>query len=928
MKNTIIVLVFSMLPFGIFAQANDRTKMEERLLGVLPDTVRAKLLNELSYRYQGEDYTKAYHYAQEAYRFTLDRGLQFENAVSVNRLAHSYWSQGRANEAITLLIQHFPKGQGEKWSKVITESYRLLGTAYFEFDNQLSQQYSQKALSLAKRNNDSLFITKVYLDIGMLMEYLGRYESSVNYLDSATRVAMQSRQRFILPVLRIRRLISEHELDRQQTPGMARRPNPGLIPKIETVIAQAEHERNLYAMAIALRFLSEIHYYEGNLQEAENAVVQSLEISSSLRLRELIRIGYRTMMWIKRARNEYKGAYEFQEKYYRISDSISNETKARQIALLEMRLEAEKSEHEIKRLTLESELGYRWKFALTGGIILLVAAISIIVVMNQATQKKSQFLLDTQSRLNAKLKETDEIKRRFFANISHEFKTPISLIVAPLEERISKATSPDEKKDLEMIKRNAGRLLSLINELLDLSKLEAGKLKLSVNPVEINAFIAKIASSFDAIAHQKKIDFQCSVPLRHIVGWMDEDKVEKILNNLLSNAFKFTPSGGMVMLSASIDNLNKLILIVKDSGSGISPEDKSRIFEPFFQGQENSNQGTGLGLSLVKQLTTLHLGEVTFESTKGQGTTFKVCIPIDEQVYHQVDKKELKAQSSDGTAKNHAGSDVKKTANSTKNEFNKQVLLLVEDNIDMLEFLSKSFQNEYHVEVATNGMEGFNAAFNLIPDLIISDIMMPIEDGLNMLKRLRENERTSHIPIILLTARGQKDIRMEGFRAGADDFISKPFAVEELVLRVNNILLQRSRLIKKHHHRLVTSTLPVTDSSLDEKFLQRIKQLILQNISDPQFSVERLAEEVNLSRAQLFRKLKGLIGVSPNKLINDMRLQRAADLINAKADTLTQIGYSVGFNEHSYFARRFKEKFGLTPGQYSDLHPSQSPSEK
>jgi signal transduction histidine kinase/DNA-binding response OmpR family regulator len=924
MKYLIPFFLCTLLHLPGSSQDVHRSVIEEKLGMELSDQERAHLLNTLSWKYQGEDYNKAYQYAQDAYYFSKSKGLDYENAVSVNRLAHSLWSQGRADEAISLLMGNLPllKLNDKKWNQIRTESYRLLGTCYFEFDPKLSEHYSNVSLSLAKANNDSIFLVKAYLDLGVLKESSNDYVNSISYLDSALLIASNNHQLFISPVIKIRKLITSFNLMKNGKNKFTLEDEIAsfYLNAILSVIEQAKVQKNHYALAIAFRFLGEVYVQVGRYYDAERSVNQSLRMAESLHLKEVVRKGYQTMATIKLNQKDFRNAYDYQEKFHSLNDSILNERKARQIALIETQLASEKKENEINLLMQKSKLETRLKSILIIGILLLLIALIICLELNHSRQKKATELLKAQAQLNVKLKETDEIKRRFFANISHEFKTPLSLIIAPLEERIKESSSSEEKQDLELIKRNAGKLMSLINELLDLSKLEVGKLKLTLNPIDINSFIEKIALSFEPMAYQKKIDFQCSVPIKKITGWMDEDKMEKILNNLLSNAFKFTPSGGVITLAANIDNANRLILNVKDTGIGISKEDQSRIFEPFFQGKENSSQGTGLGLSLVKQLVTIHLGVVDFESHIGQGTSFRIIIPIDEQAYQQVEEKhsDVVTEALEKEVAPHKTELSKINDNEVKHEPGKPMLLLVEDNNDMLEFLSKSFKSQYNVFTASNGIEGFNFAIEQIPDLIISDVMMPMEDGLSMLRRLRENQRTSHIPIILLTAKGQTDIRIEGFRAGADDFISKPFSNEELVVRANSILEQRNNLTKRHHQRYVTSTLPVTDSSLDEKFLQKIKSFIEDNMSDTQFSVEKLAEDMNLSRAQLFRKLKGLIGISPNKLINDIRLQRAADLISAKADTLTQIGYRVGFNEHSYFAKRFKEKFGVTPGEYVD----------
>ncbi len=393
-----------------------------------------------------------------------------------------------------------------------------------------------------------------------------------------------------------------------------------------------------------------------------------------------------------------------------------------------------------------------------------------------------------------------------------------------------------------------------------------------------------------------------------------------MVNNLLSNAFKFTPAHGAVSLTTTISTDHKSVFItVTDTGPGIPKEDQQYLFSPFFQSSSNRETdipGTGLGLALVKELVELHKGSITMESIEKVGTTFLVTLPIARTVFADSEiaveprgisqPAPLPASTIDGDL--HEEVEAMAT----------QQLLIIEDNADLLSFIGSVFRENYTIHTAANGRIGYQLAIEKMPDLIISDVMMPEMDGIQFLQKVRDDERVNHIPVILLTARNELETKLQGLRSGADDYIAKPFSTEELRTRVDNLIEQRKLLAVKYRERFITAATPVSVASADDKFIQKVVKSIEDHLGDPLFSVEKLASEVNLSRAQLFRKLKALMSLSPNQLINDIRLQRAKELILSKADTLSQICYQVGFNEPSYFARRFRQKYGVTPSEYAE----------
>ncbi|MDN5216165.1 ATP-binding protein [Fulvivirgaceae bacterium BMA12] len=521
-----------------------------------------------------------------------------------------------------------------------------------------------------------------------------------------------------------------------------------------------------------------------------------------------------------------------------------------------------------------------------------------------------------------KLQELDQTKSRFFANISHEFRTPLTLILGILEDKIAQNLSSQDQRDFDIMHRNAQRLQRLINQLLDLSKLEAGSLKLEVTSQNIYEFLSAVVSSFNSHAHQRGINFSVQIPSESLSAYFDQDKVEKIIYNLLSNAFKFTPDGGKITMRASTDGKD-IILSVQDNGPGMTRDQLQRIFDRFYQiddAQTRENEGTGIGLALTKELTALHHGQIYVESTPNVGSTFTVSFPIRSDQY---DDSEI-VQATGVTVADKNGEEKSQTISgdnaipslqaSIENE-DAPILLIVEDNEDLRNYIRKHLP-QFKILEAENGVDGLQAAQEHVPDLIVSDVMMPKMDGVTLLQCLKTNEKTSHIPVILLTARADVDSKIAGLQTGADDYLTKPFNARELNIRIVNLIDQRNKLKALFSSRITLEPKEIAITSADERFIKRVMDLINQNMDNSDFDVETFQKEVGMSRMQLHRKLKALTGCSTSEFIRVQRLKRAAQMLEAKADNISQIAYLTGFSNLSYFAKCFKEQFGVSPSAY------------
>ena len=550
------------------------------------------------------------------------------------------------------------------------------------------------------------------------------------------------------------------------------------------------------------------------------------------------------------------------------------------------------------------------------------------------THLKNQHKLD-----EVKLKEreeTDKMKSRFFANISHEFRTPLTLIIGPAE-RINRNSSGEEiEKQTSVIKRNADRLLSLINQLLDLSKLEAGRLELKASKQNIVPFIKGITMSFESIAEGKDISLKVISDREQIELYFDKEKMTKIVTNLLSNAFKFTAESGQITVTIKETDNNSVRIMVKDTGQGILKEELPKLFDRFYQvdsSQTREHEGTGIGLALTKELVELHHGTISVDSKLNEGTEFTIELPVgrkhlkdeeivEEEIESTVILNEVK-NLPEPVPDNLINTDSSSPAPQNDSEGNedKNIVLVVEDNADVRDFIKDSLGNDFQIEEASNGEQGVRKAEQIIPDLIISDIMMPKMDGNELTRTLKNNEKTSHIPIILLTAKSEQASKIEGLETGADDYLTKPFDTKELQIRINNLINIRRKLQQKFSS---VDYVPVKNkketekklTNLEEQFMCKVLEVIENHLSEEEFSIEQFGQEVGMSRVQLHRKLKALSGKSASNYLRTVRLSKAKKMIEEQKGNISEIAYSVGFSSPQYFSRSFKEEFGFPP---SDL---------
>lgn len=526
-----------------------------------------------------------------------------------------------------------------------------------------------------------------------------------------------------------------------------------------------------------------------------------------------------------------------------------------------------------------------------------------------------------------KLRDIEKIKSRFFANLSHEFRTPLLLIKGPVEQ-LENNPKTDSANQVQLIKRNAEKLQTLIDQLLELSQLESDAIPVRASKENIISAVRGIFYSFQSFANKKNIKIIFDSALSELMLWFDRDKLEKILNNLLSNAFKFTGENGKIELVIKLDYQSEeknLIVIVKDSGIGIPSDKIDNIFKRFYQVDNASTRnyaGSGIGLSLVKELIDLHRWNITVSSEEGIGTEFRISIPTSDNYLDDDQKLDNGETISFAYKNNHAADlasddiDKKDHTASSISDSNKPTILIVEDSEDVRLYLTDILKENYNLSIAENGENGLKMVMDISPDLIISDVMMPQMDGIEFCKRVKSNWQTSHIPVILLTAKASSESKIEGLETGADDYLTKPFSYKELSVRIKNLLDQRRILKEKFGKDINFRPENISNNSADREFMEKLLSVVNKNLSEPLFDSERFAEAVFLSRSQLHRKIQAITGQSTGEFIRTARLKRAAEMIIEKKFSVTQIAYEVGFNSPSHFTKAFKQFFGCLPSEF------------
>ncbi len=920
------------------------------------DSARWFYLVELCASYYRTNSDSAILLGERSLEFAEKTGKPSLLATSLNTLGAAYWFRGGQDKALEYYFESLSLAEENGLQKSASTTLGNIGIIYSERgDLQNALEFQRRSLELKAALGDSIGMARAFTNIGLNHFRQEQWGAALENYQEALKLARALNEKFGEGLL-LGNIGAVHL--EQKKYGEAR-----------TYLQQAlEIRRKLgdkSGIANDLNNIGSAYLKEGQLEEALPYFHESLEIASEVGSYSLLSLPYESLADAYRQKGDFQKAFEYQSLLMEAKDSINNQKVIESVAEMEAKYQTEQKEKELARAELElSRQRSARNRILYGSLIAILALVSLVLwARSRARLRKKQAELEKADA--EKLRELDRLKSAFFANISHEFRTPLTLIKGPLQEMARGQFQGNHQKYYRIMLRNSERLLNLVNQLLDLSKLESGRTQLQLERGDAARFITAIAHSFETMAAQKQIQYDIEVGDGLDTAFFDRDKLEKILANLLSNAFKFTGEEGKVSLQArSLENGRRLHLKVQDTGIGIPEGELPHIFERFYSsraqappkagrvaeegrssrlsagtsplqgdrgelspsgGVEGAAAGTGIGLALVRELVELHGGRIEVQSEEGQGATFLVSLPVGEAVLKRGVLVQTGAGTFDAPVEPAAHADaieprtptesIASTASIAPPLSSEEIVLVVEDNEEVRRYITGQLHSRYRLLEAANGQEGLDVATREVPSLIITDVMMPEMDGVEFCRRLRGQEATSHIPIIMLTAKAQQEDKLEGLERGADAYLIKPFDAEELRLHVHNLLEQRRRWRERFSKEVSFRPQEVATTSADEAFLNKIVQVVEENMEEETFGVPALANAVGLSRSQLHRKLKALSGKSPSLVIREMRLQRARELLEKGAGNASEVAFMAGFNSLAYFSKCFKDAYGVSPSE-------------
>jgi len=794
-----------------------------------------------------------------------------------------------------------------KNSTGLARVYNGLGILYDDLNKKdlaLSNYY--KSAELFKNMNNSNY-ARIYLNIGGILVEMDSLQMAKTYLGKSKSILLAEKDSSYLVHCFINLsevFLAEKEID---SAGYY------LLKSYEF----SRGDVDIIDKFFALYHLGEFHLNSGDISKAKPLLTEAYNLVENENDKNSIPLEDRAnavkcLSELYEKMENYENAYSLLTEYLKYDNAAKRDKTNLEISRMAFKEQENKTKQEINRRL--------WTMYIS--IAGLLASLLLLFSFYRSYKHKKE--------ANRLLTEMDELKNRLYSNITHELRTPLTLILGPLEQMLSseKEKTPS-RKQVKMMRKNANSLLSLVNQMLDLSKIDAKNMKLELVEDDINKFLRIRFAAFASLAEQKSINYNCSLLNEINIRIFDESKLEKIVNNLLSNAIKFTRSNGTINCYANFLHPNTLELIVKDDGKGIPKNELNTIFDRFYQAKTNDeviNIGTGIGLSLTKELVELMHGEIMVESEVGRGSKFTVTLPLgtehltsDEfQMIQNLNTKIRKyPEISEAPEITEECINIK---DSNKVKQNLPLVLIVEDNNDIREFIAENLSDCFIVEKAGNGKAGLKRAIKNIPDLVITDIVMPKMDGIELCNNLKTDERTSHIPVVMLTGKSSIDDRLSGLDTGADAYLTKPFNIKELKLRVIKLIEQRQKLRERFTRDLRLEPKDIAVTSADEKFITRAMEIIEKNIGNSEFEVRQFQDEMYMSRMQLFRKIKALTNQTPGEFIRTIRLKRAASLLKQNFGNIAQITYEVGFNNPSYFAKCFKDLFGELPSDFIKEH--------
>jgi signal transduction histidine kinase/DNA-binding response OmpR family regulator len=906
MPYQLLILILILNGFVLSGQ-NNKIDSLKSVIKTSNDTTKVNAIIQLSMAYRDSDLVLAKNHAQEALDLSISNDYINGTANAFYELGKIESQKGNYAEALDFFI---------KSMNIYVAMPNVLQVAYI--NNDIGGIYAQMAeyekgleyLVLAKTQFEEIQNEEGLADalnnVGIVFDMQNEFEKAIIYYEKALKwyVKIDKKQKYANTYMNLGALYGIQ----------------GNYERSISLIRQSQKTYldidDYYGLAGSWVNLSEIYGKSGDYEQAVEAGVNGLTLALENDYNRWVLQSCKYLASNYAALKNYEKAFQYSQLLIDFKENTYNDQKARLITEMDTKYQTEKKEQEILALEQQKQTAeFRRNTYLASGLLI---AIILFLLYHKQRQKsrKNQILFE-------KEQEVTLLKSQFFENVSHEFRTPLTLILGPMQLLKSNIADAKMSRQLGIMERNAQRLLSLINKLLDFSKVESGEDTLEITNSDIVSVVKGVTMSFQSKAEEKQLELEVSSNLNEHNTYFDLEKIETILINLISNAFKFTPENGHVKVSLEIfeDNQQKehCKIIVTDTGQGIPDTDIKNIFNRFYQStnpRDGKYDGSGIGLALTQELVKLHKGSIEAVSKEDQGTSITVLFPIGKSHFNE---KELANKNSTVLVENQPVYDpISEVKPPIVSNTNLPILLLVEDNADVMHYLKEILEDSYEILEASNGVMGIEMAIETIPDMIVSDVMMPKMNGYEVCETLKQDEKTSHIPIILLTAKASQEDKMQGLLTKADAYLTKPFAPKELLVRVQNLIESRKKLREKYKRELILKPSEVSVNSIDENFLLKVMKVVDENLDDESFNMDKLGQGVGMSRSQIHRKLQALTNQSATQFIRSYRLDRAMDLIKKNAGSVSEIAYSVGFSDPSYFSKSFQQQFNKTPTEAKD----------
>jgi len=859
-------------------------------------------------RFGASDYMDAEKYALLALEQAEKMNYTQKKSPIFNILGIISKHQGNYHEAIKWGFESEKIARESNDMTDVGVALTNIGVLYLELnDTTIAKKYFLDALEIMEEKQEKQHLVELYTNLEPVEQDTGK---RFYYINRAIDLAEQAN--YPNPLAYNYNNLANFYLE-------IRKDNNNAYKSYRKALYYLDLTGDNYQKSITCVDLGDYFLQNGELDSARYYLNQGLALATDSNIRLQKVEANRSIAKIQAFKGDFEHAYQSLMDSYILNDSLYNENIAHQLAIANTRFETEKKEAQIAQQGLElatqENIRNRIIFAFVSIILITIGIFQWYYNRQRRKKKEAELALELKQTETENLRKLDSMKSNFFTNISHELRTPLTLISGPLENAIEKTREASVADDIKLAHSNSKKLLVLINEILDLSKLEGGKLEVKKSPVNYIQLVKRIFYSFQSLANLRKINlvFNSDLP-ENLTVQMDIEKFEKILNNLISNAIKYSGQEKNITLETKKTE-SRLTLKVIDEGSGIHPEDLPNIFNRFYQSSDPAQSmhgGTGVGLALARQLCLLLGGDIEVESQVARGSTFTVDLPliISENKVPETGSEYQKGEVEDQEAITYKPIFI---------DGEKARILIVEDNPEMSNYLEKIMSPFYHCETAQDGMEALKKIQKEKYDLITSDVMMPRMDGFEFRDRVNKLPTQRQIPFIMLTARAMEEDKVFGLSLGVDDYITKPFKATELLARINNLLrnkIERESWIRDNQQ---ISTVKGSEESAEKQILKKAEQSVLQNLSEPGFKVADLAKNVGYGERQLRRVIKKLTGLSPVNFILEIRLYKAYQLLDKRVYlSVSEVRYEVGIESASYFTKKFRERFGRNPNEMLD----------